>query len=1245
MPDAEGDRAFRFGLLAEEQAALRRVATLVADGVSPEALFSAVSDEVGRLFGVEAAIARFEPDGSAMVVVGLTGGIPVVTIGARWELEEYLASTAVYRTGRPARSDHTRHRQAPGPVADSLRKMDFVSTVAAPIVVEGRVWGVMTVNDKRKPLPPDTEERVEEFTELVATAIANAESRARLAASEARARQLAREQAALRRVATLVAEGVSAEELFSAVSVEIGQLFGVEAVVARYEPDGSAIVVVGQTAGIPSATIGTPLELGNFLASHAVYQTGRAARSDHTRYRDALGPVAGLLRELGTVCTVGAPIMVERRLWGVMVLVSHYEPMPPDTEERVAKFTELVGTAIANIESRAELASSEAQAHDLAATQATLRRVATLVAEGTTADELFAAVAREVTEVIAIPVVGLCRFDADDTFTVVGVAGETSFTVGSRWPVTEDGLAGMIRATGRPTREDNCTTIAGPFGSAMGEDRMIATVGVPIVVEGATWGLIVGAARPGEPIPDGTEERLARFTQLVATAIANSQAREHLARLAAEQAALRRVATLVAEDVPSGELFGGVAGEVGMLFRADFTAMIRYESDPSFVTTMAFWAAAGEHPSAPSRPRTVPGDPPWMLAGSGKPTRIDDWTDVPGPIAEFVHGQLGVKSSVGCPVVVEGRLWGGLAVHSKGEPFPPDTEARLLNFTELVATAIANSQASEDLARLAEEQAALRRVATLVAGGAPPADVLSVVSDEVGRLFGSDQAAVARYEPDGSGAVFVGVSRETRGVAIGTRWPLENFLALTTVYRTGRSVTKERSDYETVSGPIADSLRAMNFVSRIAAPIIVEGNLWGVMTVNDAHERLAPDAEQRVAKFTELVATAIANAESRSALAASEVRARDLAREQAALRRVATLVAKEAKLEEVFSAVAEEVEDVLDIPVVTLCRCESDGFVIIRSRGMPAFPAGSRWPWDVPSLPALIYQTGQPARIDDFTHAVGSNAAARDAGVTAAVGVPIVVAGTAWGSICAATTRDEPLPSETEDRLGQFRELIATSIANAIMREQLAASRARVIAAADDARRRIERDLHDGAQQRFVTLAVALRRAEARISSSDDALRADVTRIAEGLTAAVEELRELSRGIHPAVLTEGGLAPALKALGRRSAVRVKLDVRFDYRLPDQVEVAAYYTISEALTNASKHSGATRVWVSLQVEDEALHLVIRDDGAGGADASRGSGLIGLRDRIEALGGTIQIRSPRGSGTSIEAQIPIRRSFDP
>ena len=239
ISDSRRDEDLRLRQLASEQAALRRVATLVAQGVSPDELFSAVSNEVGRLFvSDQAAIGRYEPDGPSVVYVGISEGLSMIPVGTRWPLEDFLASTTVYRTGRPARQEQRDYETASGQVAETLRELNTVSRVGAPIFVEGKLWGVLLVTDTREGLPPDTEERLAKFTELVATAIANAESRAELASSEARAHDLAREQAALRRVATLVAEGTSADELFSTVTDEVGRLFGAEAAVARFEADG-----------------------------------------------------------------------------------------------------------------------------------------------------------------------------------------------------------------------------------------------------------------------------------------------------------------------------------------------------------------------------------------------------------------------------------------------------------------------------------------------------------------------------------------------------------------------------------------------------------------------------------------------------------------------------------------------------------------------------------------------------------------------------------------------------------------------------------------------------------------------------------------------------------------------------------------------------------------------------------------------------------------------------------------------
>jgi signal transduction histidine kinase len=238
-----------------------------------------------------------------------------------------------------------------------------------------------------------------------------------------------------------------------------------------------------------------------------------------------------------------------------------------------------------------------------------------------------------------------------------------------------------------------------------------------------------------------------------------------------------------------------------------------------------------------------------------------------------------------------------------------------------------------------------------------------------------------------------------------------------------------------------------------------------------------------------------------------------------------------------------------------------------------------------------------------------------------------------------SSRQPEPLPADTESRIADFAELVATAIANAEARTALTASRARVVAAADETRRQIERDLHDGAQQRLVSLGLALRAAQAAVPAQHGELERELSHVAEGLASVSDELREIAHGIHPAILSEGGLEPALKALCRRSAVPVELDVRSGRRLPESVEVAAYYVVSEALTNAAKHARASVVNIELDARDATLELAISDDGIGGADARHGSGLVGLSDRVEALGGTLQVTSPVGDGTTVLIEIPL------
>lgn len=368
-----------------------------------------------------------------------------------------------------------------------------------------------------------------------------------------------------------------------------------------------------------------------------------------------------------------------------------------------------------------------------------------------------------------------------------------------------------------------------------------------------------------------------------------------------------------------------------------------------------------------------------------------------------------------------------------------------------------------------------------------------------------------------------------------------------------------------------------------------------------------------------------------------------LADEQAALRRVATLVAQESSPSEVFTAVAEEVGQLMAIDSSRVMRYESDGTAIVTAAWNlePPFRVGDRLQLDGQNLAGIVLRTQLPARMDSYTDATGPLAATvREAGIRSGVGCPIIVGGRLWGAMVAVTSQREPIPVGAELRLAAFTELVATAIANTQARADLTASRARIVEAADETRQRIERDLHDGVQQRLVSLALDLRGVDAMLPSDLEDVHAQLSRLEEGLIGVLEELREISRGIHPAILSQGGLEPALKALARRSAVPVKLVVHTGRSLPDRVEVAGYYLVSEALTNAAKHSRASEVHVDVEQTNGLLRLSIRDDGIGGADPGRGSGLTGLGDRVDALGGSIEISSPPGSGTSLLVTLPIQ-----
>jgi len=367
-----------------------------------------------------------------------------------------------------------------------------------------------------------------------------------------------------------------------------------------------------------------------------------------------------------------------------------------------------------------------------------------------------------------------------------------------------------------------------------------------------------------------------------------------------------------------------------------------------------------------------------------------------------------------------------------------------------------------------------------------------------------------------------------------------------------------------------------------------------------------------------------------------------IAEEQAALRRVAVLVASGVPPEEVFTAVTAEAGRLLGADQAAVGRYDPDNAVTIFARWSAAGDKrpGVHTPLGGRNMATLVWEAGQSVRMDDFSQLSGPGGeVVRELGIRSSVGVPIMVEGRLWGVIIVSNASEEPLPADAETRLAAFTELAGTAIANAEAQAALAASRARIVTAADAARRRIERDLHDGAQQRLVTLALRLREAQASAPPEAGELVRRLDQVAAGLEAALEELREIARGIHPAVLAEGGLRPALAALARRCPVRVELGVQLAARLPAPVEIAAYYVVSEALTNTAKHASATAAEVDVAAGQGELRVRVRDDGRGGADFGHGSGLLGLKDRVEALGGRISLHSPTGAGTTLDVHIPL------
>jgi signal transduction histidine kinase len=498
---------------------------------------------------------------------------------------------------------------------------------------------------------------------------------------------------------------------------------------------------------------------------------------------------------------------------------------------------------------------------------------------------------------------------------------------------------------------------------------------------------------------------------------------------------------------------------------------------------------------------------------------------------------------------------------------------------------------------LLSQQAALRRVAGLVASGAAPSELFAAVAHEVAQVTGSALVQIQRYEPDDTVTVMGAWGAAPHPFQPGTTWALEGSQIAAPIKRTGKPVRVD--DFGHGHGPILGGVRKTGIRGGAGAPIVVNGELWGAMAAGPAKGEPVPEGlEDRLAEFVELIATAISNAQSREALTR-------LADEQAALRRVATLVAEAVPPDELFAAIAREAGQLLGVDAMHMCRFEGD--VAISVAG-----------WS---------QAGEQVATGTRVEVEGG------------VGVPIAVDGRLWGLMVASSEHDEALPADTESRLLGFTELAETAIANSEARAELAASRARLVAAADEERRRVVRDLHEGAEQQLEHTIAALARAERELGDDEARARELVAQALGHAERTTAELRQLAQGILPADLTSGGLLAAADALASRTGVPVAVDVT-PQRLSNAIEATAYFVIAEALTNVAKHSHARRATVDVWVDDEggALRVEVRDNGAGGASRD-GSGLLGLRDRVAARGGTLIVDSPLDGGTLVSATIPL------
>jgi signal transduction histidine kinase len=692
------------------------------------------------------------------------------------------------------------------------------------------------------------------------------------------------------------------------------------------------------------------------------------------------------------------------------------------------------------------------------------------------------------------------------------------------------------------------------------------------------------------------------------------------ARADAGQAALQRIAAVAAGGSPPETVFEAVTSEASALLGGALVGLARFEGDGSEAVVVA---QTGDHTTVGVRIPVVGDTTLTRLWRTGRAARMDAFGAGPGT---RLVARIGIRAAVSVPVVVDGAIWGALGVSSRRGPVPAGAEHRLGVFVEIIAAAVVGAEARERVRVLATEQAALLRVAALVAEGAGEAEIFEAVATEAAGLIDDEATTLVRYEGD---RTFVVLAHHNGTAPVGLRYRVPEDDAGTSATMLATLRPARLDSYADVADR-SYAFQPYRCGSSVTVPIIVDGRLWGAVGVVNEGRALPATTESRLAKFAELVASALANAAARAELERFGAR-------QAALRRVAELVARGAALDEVFRSVTAEASTILGGAAANLFHHDGTAFVVVATC-RSSLPVGLRAPVEGSPMTVPLLRERRPLR---FASLAGIRSAdyARDLGIAAMVAVPVVAEGRVWGGL-STTTPAGPPPLDAEERLAELAELAAAAIVSAENRAELRASRARVVATADETRQRIQRDVHDGTQQRLVQTVLALKLGLDAAGRGEDPV--DLVREAlEHAERATVELRDIVHGILPPSLARGGLRAGIDSLVATSAMTIDVDTSAlpSRRLPGEVEVTAYFVVAEGLTNVAKHARATRARVTVAGDADALVVEVADDGGGGADPRGGSGLTGLSDRVDALDGTLLLTSTERAGTTLRVVLPL------